>query len=375
MDPNVILNAALEHREISAIESLLLLQQEQHMLPEIFHVANHLNHRLNLHDVSYVHSLHITYTNVCRAACRFCSFFRRRGSPNTFTLTIDDVLERIGKCHDVSEVCLQGGLNPELNIKYFCDMFSAIKAAFPQVHIHGLSPAEVYFLSKKMRVPATEVLLRLRERGLDSMPGTGAEILNDKIRKKVCPGKLRTAEWVDVVKAAHRRGIRTGASIMFGHIENEIHVCEHLEIVRNIQKETNGFIDFTLMPFVPPNTEIWRTNHKRCSGPTLESILKLVAVCRIFFNRSMKHLQLPWSIVSLDTALKSLHAGVNDIGGTVFDSGLISVQSSLQAAKTPQELEKSITKTGKTARRRDTLYNTIVAPKRRAPTMAAACRV
>ncbi len=374
MDPNVILNMALEHREISAIESLLLLQQEQHMLPEIFHVADHLNQRLNLHDVSYVHSLSVTYTNVCRAACRFCSFFKRRGAQGTFTLAVDDVLERIGRRPDVSEVRLQGGLNPELNIKYFCDMFSAIKSVFPNVHIHALSPAEVHFLSKKMRVPASEVLLRLREHGLDSMPGTGAEILNDKIRKKVCPGKLRTADWIDVVKAAHRRGIRTGASIMFGHIENEIHVCEHLEIVRNIQKETSGFIDFTLMPFVAPNTEIWRLNPRRCSGPSLEGILRLVAVCRIFFSRSLKHLQLPWSIVGLDTALRSLHAGANDIGGTTFDGGLISAQSGLQAAKSPVELEKSIAKTGKTARRRDTLYNAVAIHKRKASASVAACR-
>lgn len=374
MDPNVILNMAVEQREISAIESLLLLQQEAHMLPEIFHVANHLNQRLNMNEVSYVHSLNITYSNVCRAACRFCSFFRRKGAQGAFTLTVDDVLERIGRRRDISEVCLQGGLNPELNIKYFCDMFSAIKAAYPHVHIHALSPAEVYFLSKKMRVPVAEVLLRLREHGMDSMPGTGAEILNDKIRKKVCPGKLRTADWIDVVKAAHKRGIRTGASILFGHIENEIHICEHLEIIRNIQKETNGFIDFTLLPFVPPNTEIWRANPKKCTGPSLESILRLVAVCRIFFSRSLKHLQVPWSLVGLDAALKAIHAGANDIGGTVFDNGLISVHAGAQTNKLPHELEKSITRAGKNARRRDTLYNLVSAQKKRAPEQTAARR-
>lgn len=360
MDPRVILSTTLERDEISPIEALILMQEGDGVLPELFHIANELNTRSHRGVVTYVKSKHVHYTNICRAECSFCPFWRRKGHREAYTVTVERVLREVRAANGVTQVELQGGLNPELPPGYYYDLVSAIKSAFPKLHLHAFSPAEIFFVAKRWRLTPAAVLERLKEAGLDSMPGSGAEILNDKVRKKICPDKLRTSDWVDTVKTAHRCGIRTTATVLFGHIEDEIYLCEHLEILRNIQKETGGFTEFVPTPFIPDGSPLSRVNghHKMVSE---QQIQKVYAVSRIFFNRTIPNLQANWmQLGGLDHAMRALTAGANDLGGLTYTEDVIKPGSiNGKRALSPEVVRHRVRRAGLTPRERDTMYNVI----------------
>jgi CofH subfamily radical SAM domain protein len=359
MDPRVILSTTLEREEITPIEALILMQEGNGILPEIFHVANELNSRVHRGVVTYVKSREIHYTNICRAECSFCSFWRRKGQRGAYALTVDRVVREVRSLNGVTEIRLQGGLNPELPLAYYCDLLRAIKAERPRVHLHAFSPAEVFYVSKRWRVPVAAILAQLQEAGLDSMPGNGAEILNDKLRKKICPDKLRTGDWVDIVKTAHRLGIRTSATVLFGHIEDEIYLCEHLEILRNIQKETGGFTEFVPTPYIPEGSPLSRVNghHKMASE---DQILKVIAISRIFLNRTIPNIQANWMQLGVQNALRTLTVGANDIGGLEYDEDVIKHTSvNGKRSLSPEAARTAIRRAGLTPRERDTMYNVV----------------
>ncbi len=356
MDPRVILSSALERDEIAPIEALILMQEGDSILPELQHVANELTQRLHHGRVSYVQSKSIHYTNICRAECSFCPFWRKKGQRGAYTLSIEKVLREIKASPDISVVELQGGLNADLAFSYHLDLLRAIKARFPKLHVHAFSPAEVHFLARRGRMPVVEVLRQLQEAGLDSMPGTGAEVLNDKVRKKICPDKLRTADWVDIVKTAHRLGIPTSATLMFGHVEDEIYLCEHLEILRNIQKETGGFTEFIPMPFIPDGSPLSRRNgYHRMIGE--ERVLKMIAISRIFFNRTIPNIQANWLHLGFPNVLRSLGAGANDLGGLICADDAIH-PSSINGKRVLSSgcVRQSVRRVGFTPGERDSLY-------------------
>jgi 5-amino-6-(D-ribitylamino)uracil---L-tyrosine 4-hydroxyphenyl transferase len=356
MDPRVILSSALERDEITPIEALILMQEGDGILPELLHVANELNRRLHRSHVSYVKSKSIHYTNVCRAECSFCPFWRKKGQRGAYTLSLEKILREIKSAPDATVVEIQGGLNPDLPFTYHLEMLRAIRAKFPKLHIHAFSPAEVHFLAKRGRLPVIEVLRQLQDAGLDSMPGTGAEVLNDKVRKKICPDKLRTADWVDIIKTAHRLGIPTTATLMFGHVEDEIYLCEHLEILRNIQKETGGFTEFIPMPFIPDGSPLSHRNgyHR---PPRDERVQKLYAISRIFFNRAIPNIQANWIHLGLPNAVRTLGAGANDLGGLMCAEDVIhpSCVNGKRVLSTDC-LRQAVRRVGCTAAERDPLY-------------------
>lgn len=359
MDPRVILSTTLERDEISPIEALILMQEGNGVLPEIFHVANELNSRIHHGVVTYVKSKRVHYTNVCRAECSFCSFWRRKGQRGAYTLTVDRVVREIKSASGITEVELQGGLNPELPLSYYCDLIGAIREACPRLRVHAFSPAEVFYVSKRWRIPPLSILTQLKEAGLDSMPGTGAEILNDKLRKKICPDKLRTADWVDIVKTAHRLGIRTTATVLFGHVEDEIYLCEHLEILRNIQRETGGFTEFIPTPYIPEGSPLSRVNghHKMVSE---QQILKVYAISRIFFNRTIPNIQANWMQLGFSNAIRTLGVGANDIGGLMYDDDVIKpAWVNGKRTLTAEAARHAIRRAGLTPRERDTSYRVI----------------
>ncbi|NUN49990.1 MAG: CofH family radical SAM protein [Candidatus Brocadiae bacterium] len=352
MDPNIILKAAIERQEVSAIEALMLMQQEEPGFADIYQVANELNRRTHQGVTSFVHRTHIYYTNVCRASCRHCSLFRKKGDKEAYTLTPDQVVERVQASPVRNDIAVQGALNPDLSVSYLVRLIQTLRDEFPHAHIHAFSPTEVHFAARRARVPAREVLEQLKEAGLDSMPGTGADILNDKVRKKISPDRIRTADWVEIVKSAHRLGIKTTASILVGHVENEIHICEHLEIIRNIQKDTGGIVEFQILPMIPEGAA-FGNSRQRISQ---QQLLKLVAISRIFFGNSVQNIQVPWALFGLPEAIQCLSMGANDLGGTHFQGGAVYTSGPAARYTSPELLEKAILKAQRRPRQRDSVY-------------------
>lgn len=318
LDTRIILETALNRDEITPIEVLVLLEENGGVLPELFEVADVLNQRVNNNVVTYVRSKKVHYTNVCRAECKFCSFFRKKNDPSAVTLRPQDVVDRLSPLDGARQVEIQGGLNPDLTLDYHLAMVRAIREAFPNAHIHGYSPAEIWYTARRVRSTPYDVLRRLRDAGLGSLSGDSAVILNDKVRKKVAFNLLRTYEWIEIIKTAHRLGLSTTATVLFGHIEDEIQTGEHLEIIKSLHKRTGGISAVEPVPFIPAGTVLSR-NGQATAMPTADHILRLAAVCRLFFGRTIKNIQVEWPKVGLDTAIRSLAAGVNDIGTLNFD--------------------------------------------------------
>jgi CofH subfamily radical SAM domain protein len=318
MDSKVILETVLHREEITAIEALMLMREDEKILPELCKAADTLNQRFNRTSVTYVKSKQISYTNICRAECSFCSFWRKKSQKGSFVLGPDDVVRQIREAWPVKQVVLTGGLNPDLTLPYHLEILRAIREAYPSVHIHGYSPSEIHFLARRSRMPSADLLRRFREAGLDSLSGDSADILNDKLRKKICSDKLRTGDWADVIRTAHKLGMTTTATILFGHVEDEIYICEHLEIIKNIQRETGGFTAFEPQAFVPHGTDLARSA-KIKGAVSPDRVLQMVAISRIFFSRLIKHISIDWTKTGLDLAMKCLSAGANDLGALTYD--------------------------------------------------------
>ncbi|MFH1226921.1 MAG: CofH family radical SAM protein [Planctomycetota bacterium] len=359
MDPKVILKQAIQGQEITPIEAVVLMQSYPTHAQEIHEIANTINKRIHRNVVSFAHSKHIAYTNVCRYSCKYCSFYRKKKDRDSFTLTLDEILKRIAETTDIHEVCIYGGLNGSLQFRYYCDMLKQIHKEFPSVAIKAFSPQEIFFMAKRSKQTVSDVLKQLKESGLDALHGMDADILNDKLRKKICPDKVKTADWVDIIKTAHRLGIRTSATILFGHLENEIHIAEHLEIIRDIQRETNGFLEFTPLPFgehirkLPYLEKLLKRGNREDYFGGEETVVRLIAISRIFFQHSVKNIQANWFRLGLDNALKGLQTGANDLGETAYDTSAVkSLKRRTHTEISPLKLKQAILRTGKIPRLR-----------------------
>ncbi|MBI4496107.1 MAG: 5-amino-6-(D-ribitylamino)uracil--L-tyrosine 4-hydroxyphenyl transferase CofH, partial [Deltaproteobacteria bacterium] len=272
--------------------------------------------------VTYVVNRNINFTNICTGACGFCAFRRRPGSKAGYLLTLGEILEKARSAVEAgaTEVCIQGGLHPELGLDFYTGLLRSIKEACPDLHIHAFSPMEVWRMSQRAGTGLDCMLGALRDHGLDSLPGTAAEILDDEVRRRICPGKLSTQQWVEVVTTAHRLGLRTTATMMFGHIETWQHRVRHLEVLRGIQQSTGGFTELVLLPFVPGLTPLARRYQL---GPVpLEEILKVTAYARLFLGKDLPNIQNSWVKIGLEGATRSLSCGANDLGGTLGEESI-----------------------------------------------------
>jgi CofH subfamily radical SAM domain protein len=353
MDPKVILETVLNREEITAIEALMLMREEGSLLRELNEVADNLNQRINGGVVTYVRSRQVYYTNICRAECSFCSFYRKKGQKNAFTLSPAEVVRQVRDGGPARQVVLQGGLNPDLNLNYHLEVLRALRGSFPSVHLHGYSPSEIHFIAKRARTTPFDILRRFRDAGLDSLSGDSADILNDKVRKKICSDKLRTGDWADIIRTAHRMGMTTTATILFGHVEDEIYICEHLEIIKNIQRETGGFTSFEPLVFVPHNTDLARSAKIRQTVPA-ERVLQMFAVARIFFSRLIRNITVDWTKTGLDLAIRALSCGANDLGSLSYDPWEIRLpEVNGRGALSTASVRSAITKAGRTPAERD----------------------
>tara|TARA_R110001592_G_scaffold260403_1_gene524920 strand:+ start:13492 stop:15957 length:2466 start_codon:yes stop_codon:yes gene_type:complete len=313
-------------------------------------------------DVSYVVNRNINYTNVCYFKCQFCAFSKGKLSENLrgrpYDLSAEELSRRAVEAWErgASELCLQGGIHPEYTGQTYINIVETLRAVTPDIHIHAFSPLEIWQGAETLRLPLGEFLQRLKVAGLDSLPGTAAEILDDEVRAELCPDKINTEQWLEVMAESHRQGLRTTATIMFGHIDNYQSWARHLVAIRDLQRKTGGFTEFVPLPFVASESPIYLKGKAR-RGPSFRESLLMHAVARLVFNGHIDNIQASWVKMGESGVLACLRSGVNDIGGTLMNESITRAAGASHGEElSPQAMEALIASAGRTARPRNTLY-------------------
>ncbi|HJQ59148.1 MAG TPA: 5-amino-6-(D-ribitylamino)uracil--L-tyrosine 4-hydroxyphenyl transferase CofH [Vineibacter sp.] len=326
--------------------------------------------------VRYVVNRNINYTNICYFRCRFCAFSKGkthddlRGAP--YDLALEEVSRRTIEAWDrgATEVCLQGGIHPDYTGETYLAICRTIKAAVPEMHIHAFSPLEVTQGAATLGLNVSDFLARLKAEGLGTLPGTAAEILDDEVRAIICPDKVNTAQWLDVVRAAHRLGLRTTSTIMYGHVETPLSWARHLLALRDLQQETGGFTEFVPLPFVHMEAPMYRQGRAR-RGPTFREAVLMHAVARLALHPHITNIQTSWVKMGPAGAAICLQSGANDLGGTLMNESISRAAGTQHGQEfPPAEMEALIRSTARTPRQRDTLYGS-VPDERRAASFAA----
>ena len=313
--------------------------------------------------VTWVHNRNINYTNVCTFKCKFCGFSKGplslnlRGTP--YLLTLDDIAARASEAWDkgATEVTLQGGIHPDFDGDYYIDVARAVKNAVPQMHIHGFTALEVTEGAKRLGEPLHQYILRLKDAGLASLPGTAAEILDDDIRAIICSDKINTEEWLECHRVAHKAGLRSNITIMFGSVEHPISWAKHIVRTRDLQKETGGFTEFVGLPFVHMASPIY-LQHKSRRGPTFRETVLMHAIARIAYHGLIDNIQVSWTKIGKAGAAQLLQAGCNDLGGTLMNENISRAAGASHGQEMTEDSFREIVEPlGRTLRQRSTLYD------------------
>ncbi|MDD4889149.1 MAG: dehypoxanthine futalosine cyclase [Phycisphaerae bacterium] len=293
---------------------------------ELGRAAHAVTLRLHPEPVrTYVVDRNINYSNVCAANCAFCNFKVAPGDPAGYLLSMDALLAKIGELVAIggTQVLLQGGLHPLLPLEWFEDLFRTIKSHYPAIHLHALSPPEIAHLSRLSGLPMRDVLLRLRAAGLDSLPGGGAEILVDRVRKRLSPGKCLTADWLEAMRQTHGIGLVTSATMMFGHVETDEERIEHLERIRELQDETHGFIAFIPWTFQHENAPLTKASPNDLRLASAYDYLRMLAVSRLFLD-NVPNVQASWVTQGAKIGQLALFFGANDMGSVMMEENVVS---------------------------------------------------
>lgn len=315
-------------------------------------------------DVTYVVNRNINFTNICYTGCRFCAFAQRKGDADAYSLSADEVAERAAQAHAVgaTEVCMQGGIDPELPVTGYADLVRAVKNRVPSMHVHAFSPMEIVNGASASGLSIREWLISLREAGLDTIPGTAAEILDDDVRWVLTKGKLPTSLWVEVVTTAHEVGLRSSSTMMYGHVDSPRHWVAHLEVLRTIQDRTGGFIEFVPLPFVHQSSPLYLAGAAR-PGPTHRDNRAVHALARIMLHGRISHIQTSWVKLGVEHTQIMLQGGANDLGGTLMEETISRMAGAEHgSAKTVAELRDIAEKIGRPSRQRSTTYGVIADP-------------
>jgi len=363
IDPAVarILDKSLEGRDISPEEAAVLFDAEGPALNSLILTADELRRRTVGDVVTYVINRNINFTNVCIKRCGFCAFSRGHRQEEAYFLPIEEVVRRAKEAWDLgaTEVCIQAGLPPKMDGYLYIDICRAVKKEVPDIHIHAFSPEEVLYGAVRSRTPLEEYLEMLKEAGLGSLPGTAAEILDDGIRKVISPGRISTADWVRVLTTAHRLGIPSSSTIMYGHIEGSWHKARHLALLRDIQKETGGFTELVPLAFVYWEAPMYREGLVEGvrAGATPGEVVKMYAVSRLMLNNWIPNLQVSWVKQGPRFAQFCLNAGANDFGGTLINESISTAAGAIHGQlMRPRELRALIRDVGRRPAQRSTTY-------------------
>ncbi len=346
---------------LSLEEAFALADCEGDDLLGLLVAANMLRAELAGNIVTYVVNRNINFTNICFVGCKFCAFSRGPRESDTYFLTPEEVGKKAAEAWQLgaTEVCIQGGLPHGLPAFYYRDILRAVKNVTPRMHIHAFSPMEIVFGVELTGMPLTDYLSMLRDNGLGTLPGTAAEILDDEIRHILSANKLSTAQWVEVIRTAHRCGIRTTSTLMYGHTETPAHWVRQMLLLREIQAETGGFTEFVPLGFVHQNTILFHQGLAR-SGPTLAEHLKVHALARLLFAGSINNIQVSWVKLNRKLSQLCLHAGANDYGGTLMEEN-ISREAGATAGQytSPEDFQAMILEMGRIPAERNTTYSRI----------------
>ncbi len=326
---------------------------------ELFELADTLRAQAVGDIVSYVTNRNIYITNKCAGNCGFCAYRTEKG----YILSVDEILKKVDEARKagVVEVCIQGGYTPEIDMEFYLEIVESIKAEFPEICIHALSPMEVNYAAGISGMSVEEALRKLKRSGLDSLTGTSAEILSDRVRKIICPEKINTQQWIDTVTAAHKIGISTNATIMYGHVETIEERLDHVFVIREIQKETDGFTELIPMSFLPYNNRIGEKMlaSGKFASTGLED-LQLIAISRIILHTHVNNIQATWVKLGKKLAQVALQCGANDLGGTLMEDQISTASGGSNGEYvSPAEFEWMIKGAGRIPVQRDTLYRKV----------------
>ncbi|MGK5112452.1 bifunctional FO biosynthesis protein CofGH [Geodermatophilus sp. CPCC 205506] len=350
--------AERDSRGLTDAQALALVTAEGADLEALCRLADDLRRDVVGDEVTYVVNRNINFTNVCYVGCRFCAFAQRRTDADAYSLSLDQVADRAEEAWELgaTEVCMQGGIDPELPATAYFELASAVKARVPGMHVHAFSPMEIVNGAARTGLSFEDFLVRAREAGLDTIPGTAAEILDDEVRWVLTKGKLPAATWIDVVTTAHRVGLRSSSTMMYGHVDNPRHWVAHLRVLAGIQEDTGGFTEFVPLPFVHTSAPIYLAGVAR-PGPTLRDNLAVHAVARIMLHGLVDNIQTSWVKLGTDGTRAMLRAGANDLGGTLMEETISRMAGSEHgSARTVAELTEIAAGVGRPVRERTTTY-------------------
>jgi 7,8-didemethyl-8-hydroxy-5-deazariboflavin synthase CofH subunit len=317
------LQVAMAGAELNFDQGLLLATAEGPALGALVAVADQLRRETVGEAITYVVNRNINFTNVCFVGCSFCGFGRGPGAPDAYSLSFEEVVRRAQEAWDrgATEVCIQGGLPKDLDGFFYRNLLRAVKKALPAMHVHAFSPMEIDYGIAKTGMPLRDYLRMMKDEGLGSIPGTAAEILDDRVRQELSPNKLPAARWVEIITTAHQLGIPTTSTMMYGHVEEPADWVRHILLLRSIQKRTGGFTEFVPLGFIHENTRLYRHGGAR-PGAKREEHLRVHALARLLLHGAIRNLQVSWVKLGFETSLACLQAGANDFSGTLMEENI-----------------------------------------------------
>ena len=372
-----LIERCLAGEPLAETEIATLLRSRGADFGAVIEAADTLRKKVSGDTVSYVVNRNINYTNVCYFKCQFCAFSKGSGSENLrgkpYDISAEEITRRCVEAWErgATEVCMQGGIHPDYTGQTYLDIIATVRKATPAMHIHAFSPLEVWQGAETLNLPLTEFLARLKSAGLDTLPGTAAEILHDDVRAHLCPDKLNSAQWLEVMESAHAIGFRTTATIMFGHIESPEHSARHLHSIAELQRKTGGFTEFVPLPFVAHEAPMYKKGKAR-RGPSYREALLMHAVPRLVFNGLIDNIQASWVKMGREGVAACLNAGANDVGGSLMNESITRAAGAEHGEEwSPAEIETTIRGLGREPRMRSTLYADAPAERRDRAQLAA----
>jgi FO synthase len=352
------LQTAIDGRELSFEQGMKLANVQGAALEALVAVADRMRRETVGDAITYVVNRNINFTNVCFVGCSFCGFGRGPGAADAYSLSFEEVVRRAREAWDrgATEVCIQGGLPKDLDGFFYRDLLRAVKRAIPGMHVHAFSPMEIDYGVLKTGMALREYLRMMKDEGLGSIPGTAAEILDDRVRQELSPNKLPAGRWVEIITAAHEMGIPTTSTMMYGHVEEPADWVRHILLLRSIQKRTGGFTEFVPLGFIHENTRLYRHGGAR-PGAKREEHLRVHALSRVLLHGAIKNLQVSWVKLGFETSLACLQAGANDFSGTLMEESISKAAgATFGEFVSPEEFRAKIRSIGRVPAERTTTY-------------------